>query len=64
MTPENHQRVIDELQPLIDDIQATLKRFEQAGMDKTMPADYEQLLTILDGAVKQQREHTLAMLSG
>jgi hypothetical protein len=33
-------------------------------MDKTMPADYEQLLTILDGAVKQQREHTLAMLSG
>jgi flagellar biosynthesis chaperone FliJ len=62
MDEHHHQRVIDELQPLIDDTQATLQRFEKTGMDKTMPADYEQLLAILDGAVKQQREHTQAML--
>ena len=32
-------------------------------MDEQMPDDYEKLLIILDDAVKQQREHTLAMLS-
>jgi|GEM_PF-1729594 hypothetical protein len=31
-------------------------------MDKEMPEGYEKLLDILDGAIKQQCEHTLAML--
>lgn len=31
-------------------------------MDEQMPDDYEKLLIILNDAVKQQREHTLAML--
>jgi hypothetical protein len=31
-------------------------------MDEQMPADYYKLLTILDEAIKQQREHTKALL--
>nr|WP_290698919.1 hypothetical protein [Halomonas sp. UBA3074] len=63
MTNEEQQRVIDELQALIDETQTTLKRFEDTGMDEDMPSDYEKLLMILDDAVKQQREHTRVMLS-
>jgi len=62
MTPEEYEHVIDELQTVIDETQATLKRFENTGMDGEMPKDYETLLAILDDAVKQQREHTQAML--
>lgn len=63
MTPDDHQRVINELQQVIDDTQATLTRFEATGMDEEMTEDYDKLLTILDEAIKQQREHTLAMLA-
>lgn len=63
MNTDQHQRVIDELQSLIDETQSTLERFETAGMDEKMTEDYEKLLDILDQAVKQQREHTLAMLN-
>jgi len=63
MTPDEHQKVIDELQVVIDDTQHTIDRFEATGMDKQIPEDYEKLMTILDDAVKQQREHTLAMLA-
>lgn len=42
MTPDDHQRVIDELQTLI----------EEAFMDD------DKLLAILGDALKQQREHT------
>lgn len=62
MTPDDHQRVINELQTVIDDTQRTLSRFEAAGMDEQMPADYQTLLAILDDAVTRQREHTRAML--
>jgi type II secretory pathway predicted ATPase ExeA len=62
MTPDEHHHVIDELQAVIDDTQATLKRFEESGLEGDMPEDYEKLLAILDDAVKQQREHTKAML--
>lgn len=62
MTHEEHQRVIDELQVVIDDSQATLKRFENTGMEDEMLEDYGKLLAILDDAVKQQREHTRMML--
>ncbi|MGA4493721.1 hypothetical protein [Vreelandella venusta] len=62
MTSDDHQHVINELQKVIDDTQATLQRFEDTGMDKEMPVDYEKLLDILDGAVEQQREHTRVML--
>lgn len=58
-----HQLIIDKLQLLIDDTQATLVRFEQEGMDIEMADDYNKLLDILDDAIKQQREHTKAMLS-
>ncbi|NYS59728.1 hypothetical protein [Vreelandella salicampi] len=64
MTPDEHEHVIDELQAVIDDTQATLKRFENTSMEDEMPEDYEKLLTILDDAVKQQREHTRVMLGG
>ncbi len=63
MTDDDHQRVINELQQVIDDTQATLTRFEETGMDEEMPADYDKLLTILDDAITQQREHTQALLS-
>lgn len=62
MTPDDHQHVINELQKVIDDTQHTIDRFENTGMDDEMPEDYEKLLAILDDAVKQQREHTQAML--
>ncbi len=63
MTDDDHQRVINELQQVIDDTQATLTRFEETGMDEEMPADYDTLLTILHDAITQQREHTQALLS-
>lgn len=62
MTPDNHQRIVNELQAVIDDTQLTLSRFEAAGMDEQMPVDYKTLLAILDDAVTRQREHTLMML--
>ncbi|WP_422155103.1 hypothetical protein KV699_19925 [Vreelandella titanicae] len=62
MTSEEYEQVIDELQTVIDETQATLKRFEKTGMDGEMPKDYEALLAILNDAVKQQREYTQAML--
>ncbi len=40
----------------------TLARFEAIGMDEELAEDYDKLLTILDDTIKQQREHTLAML--
>lgn len=62
MTVDDHQRVIDELQAVLDDTRATMERFEAIGMDEQMPEDYDKLLDILDNAVKQQREHTQVML--
>lgn len=61
MTPADHQRIINELQTVINDTQRTLTRFEQAGMEQEMPDDYARLLAILDDAVTRQREHTHAM---
>lgn len=62
MTNDEKQHVIDELQALINDTQATLSRFEQEGMEDEMPEDYQALLDILDDAIKQQCEHTQGML--
>ncbi|WP_167470118.1 hypothetical protein [Vreelandella andesensis] len=52
MTPDDQQCVINELQMLI----------EETGMDEEMPEDYDRLLSILDGAIKQQRKHTEGLL--
>lgn len=62
MTPDDHQRVINELQKLVDETQLTLTRFKETGMDEDMPEDFEKLLEILDGAIKRQRAHTNEML--
>ena len=62
MNETDHQRVINELQAVIDDTQHTLGRFDATGMDEQMPEDYAKLLDILDDAVKQQREHVMVML--
>ena len=40
MTNTEHQQVIEELQAVIADTQATLTRFEDTGMAKEMPEDY------------------------
>ncbi|WP_172119007.1 hypothetical protein [Halomonas hibernica] len=62
MKEADHQQVINELQAIIDNTQRTIERFEATGMNVQMPEDYDKLLAILDGAVKQQRDHTMAML--
>lgn len=62
MKPNEIQGVIDKIQDIIDDTQHTIDRFEATGMDEQMSDDYDKLLEILDDAVTQQREHTLAML--
>lgn len=62
MTLDDLQRLNNDLQQVIDDTQATLTCFEETGMDEKMPAYYEKLLTILDDAIKQQREHTKGLL--
>lgn len=63
MTNGEYQYVIDKLQSLITETQAMLKRFEETGMETQMSDDYDKLLAVLDNAVKQQREHTIAMLA-
>lgn len=63
MTPQDHETIIVKLDALIRDIQALIDRVEHHGVHHTMPEDYDQLLMILDSAVKQQREHTQAMLN-
>lgn len=63
MTSYDHQRVIHELQAHIGDTQATLRSFEEAGVDANMPEDYDKLLAILDDAIKQQREYTKMLLA-
>tara|TARA_R110001599_G_scaffold227036_6_gene426124 strand:- start:208 stop:402 length:195 start_codon:yes stop_codon:yes gene_type:complete len=62
MTNDEYQHVIDKLQLLITETQATLKRFEETGMDTHMRDDYDKLLDVLDAAIKQQREYTQGML--
>ncbi|MGP9633058.1 hypothetical protein ACT3R7_08320 [Halomonas sp. AOP43-A1-21] len=62
MRPDDHERVALELEKVIRDTQATIDQAEAHGLDKTMSEDYEHLLDILDRSIKQQREHTLAML--
>lgn len=62
MFPDEHERVVLELDTLIHETQATIDQAEVHGLDKTMPDDYAHLFNILDKAIKQQREHTLAML--
>ena len=63
MTSQDHETVILELDALIRDTQALIDKVEQCGLDQTQAEDYDRLLAILDSAVKQQREHTLAMLN-
>lgn len=64
MSPEEHEQVIQKLETLIRDLQATIDRVETYGLDESMPDDYQALLDILDNAIKQQCEHTQKMLSG
>lgn len=62
MTPQDHETVILELDALIRDTQTLLDKVMHHGLDQTQAEDYGRLLAILDSAVKQQREHTFAML--
>nr|WP_298058055.1 hypothetical protein [uncultured Halomonas sp.] len=63
MHPDEHEHVVKELETLIRETQATVDRIETYGLNNTMPEDYQALLDILDNAIKQQYEHTMAMLS-
>lgn len=63
MHPDEHEQVALELETLIRDTQAAIDRVETYELNNTMPEDYQALLDILDGAKKQQREHTQGLLS-
>lgn len=43
-------------------MQRTLTRFETTGIDKELAEDYEKLLEVSEGAIKQQWEHTKIIL--
>ena len=62
MTPMDHETVVLALDTLIRDTQALIDKAARHGLDKTQSEDYDRLHDILDSAVKQQREHTVAML--
>lgn len=62
MTPDEHERVALELESVIRETQTTIEQAEAHGLDTTMPDDYAHLLDILDKVIKQQCDHTLAML--
>ncbi|RDB42736.1 hypothetical protein DU490_11555 [Halomonas sp. DQ26W] len=62
MTMDEYEQVLGDLENLIVETRATLVRFEEAGMDEQMPADYQRLLDIYAKAVNDQRTYTLAML--
>lgn len=62
MHPDEHEQVVQALETLIRDTQATINRAEVCGLSNTMPEEYQALLDILDNAIKQQREHTVGML--
>lgn len=63
MTNEDYQRIVDELEQIIQETRATMARFENTGMDERMPSDYAQLEDILTQAVKDQRHYTREMLN-
>jgi hypothetical protein len=60
MTPDEHQRVLDELESLIADTQRTIEQFEAYGMQDDLPQDYHRLLKILAEAQAQQDYHQQA----
>lgn len=62
MMTNEYEQVIGELESLIAETRATLARFEEAGMDEQIPADYQRLHDIYTKAVNDQRAYTLAML--
>lgn len=62
MTSMDHETVVLELDTLIRDTQALIDKVVNHDLDHTQSEDYGRLLAILDSAVKQQREHTFAML--
>ncbi|MFP3341750.1 hypothetical protein R0J87_04475 [Halomonas sp. SIMBA_159] len=62
MTAKDHETVILKLEALIRDTQALIDKVVHHGLDQTQADDYDQLMIILDSAVKQQRVHTLGML--
>ncbi|RAR64593.1 hypothetical protein BCL93_101415 [Onishia taeanensis] len=62
MRESDYQRVIDELEKLIQGTKQLIERFDSTGMDEEMQEDYDKLLTIYDQAIKDQAHYTQAML--
>jgi len=63
MQENDYQRVIRELDQLIQDTRQLIERFDSTGMDERMQQDYEKLLAIYDQAIKDQTYYTRAMLN-
>ena len=47
----------DERRQLIEEVESTITRFDDTGMDDQMAEDYDQLLTMLREAISQRRQH-------
>lgn len=62
MQASDYQRVIDELEKLVQDTKQLVERFDSTGMDEEMQEDYNKLLAIYDQAIKDQACYTRAML--
>ncbi|WP_304525221.1 hypothetical protein [Halomonas sp. I5-271120] len=62
MQENDYQRVIRELDQLIQDTKQLIERFDSTGMNGEMQEDYNKLLAIYDQAIKDQACYTRAML--
>lgn len=63
MTPNQHQKIIDELQDVITQTIDLINRFEDKNMQAAQAQDYEQLHQILAQATKQQRRYIRKMIA-
>jgi hypothetical protein len=62
MQENDYQRVIHELEKLIQETKQLIERFDSTGMDEEMQEDYSKLLALYDQAIKDQVYYTRAML--
>lgn len=62
MRTDEHEQVIGDLENLIAETRSTLIRFEETGMDESMPTDSQQPQDIHTKIVIDLRTYTPAML--
>lgn len=63
MNQADYQRIIAELDTVIDDAKALMARFEATGFDETISDDYLALHELYTRMVEEQRRYTREMLA-